>query len=103
MPHTITSILPVNSVQYLQLTVTSYTNGTGETFTLSSLGLDPFVTNVVPLLNPSNRNSLNAMIFPVWASGTLKLYEFSSGSPVEIPTTTALNAIFDVVIFAVGE
>lgn len=102
MSHTIASLKHGTMVAAFQLTVVNYTAVTGETFTLPELMLGPNVS-IIPVLNPSSRNSLGSLIFPVFAAGVLKLFRFVSGAPVEVPTTSALNAIFDVALIVEGQ
>jgi hypothetical protein len=102
LAHTINSTNTSSTTNVYQVTITSYTNGTGESFTLAELGLRSQTTPIIPILNPSFRNSLSALIFPIYANGVVKLYQFVSGSPVEVATNASLNAIFDIVVIAVG-
>ena len=102
MSHTINASQFASTVGVYQVTITNYTNGTGESFTLAELGLRAQTNPIIPILNPSSRNSLSALIFPVYANGVIKLFQFVSGAPVEVPTTVGLNAILDVAVVAVG-
>jgi hypothetical protein len=85
------------------ITVTNYVNGTGETFTLAEFGLSSKATNVTAVALPSNNNSLSAVIFPVNVSNSLRLYQVSGGALVEVPTTNGLNAVLNILMFALND
>jgi hypothetical protein len=102
MSHT---IVQSNSVlKAFTVTIPNYTVG-GEAFTFADFGIVTFATSLAQMNGglflgqvPPSQNSLGVVLFPVW-SGTLKLFQFVSGAPVEIPTTTALNATFSVLLY----
>lgn len=79
----------------LRVTIVNYTNG-GENFSLADLGALSFSGIVLGNVSPSN-NSLGVLLIPILNGANLRLYQFVSGSPVEISTTSNLNAVIDAV------
>ena len=96
MAHTIT-YTPARFSGIFTVTVTNYVAG-GESFTLADFALNALP--VLPVVNASNRNSLNALLFPLVVGGNLKLFQISGGVFSELPTTNGINAIFDVALLS---
>jgi hypothetical protein len=104
MSHTI--VQNNSTLKALTVAIPNYTVG-GETFTFADFGIATFATSLAQMNGglllgqvPPNQNSLGVVLFPVWTGTTLKLFQFVSGSPVEIPTTSALNATFSVLLYS---
>jgi len=75
-----------------QITIPNYTSG-GETFAAADFQVGAIVGALLGNV-PSNQNSLGVPLFPILFGATVKLFQFVSGAPVEIPTTPNLNATF---------
>ena len=93
MSHTITNEKAANLILTMTFTIINYVNGTGETFTLAENGIAS-ATQVIPVFNPTQNNSLAVLIWPVLVGSAVRLYQFSGGAFVEVPTTNNLNAVF---------
>lgn len=89
MSHTIA--YNVAGLSPLTLTIVNYTTG-GEAVTLAELGMQAVMGVMFATVSPG-QNSLGVPLFPILIGGAVKLFQFVSGSPVEIPTTSALNAV----------
>jgi hypothetical protein len=48
----------------------------------------------------ASQNSLGVVLFPTFTNFVLRLYQMSGGSLTEIPNTTGLNAIFNLLVKA---
>jgi hypothetical protein len=101
MSHTITNEKAANIALTQTFTIINYVNGTGETFTLAENGLANGSVPV-PVFQPSLNNSLGVLIWPVVIGSALRLYQFSGGAFVEIPTTNNLNAVFQSALLVSG-
>lgn len=73
------------------LTIIDYTAG-GEAVAASELPSTNTIDGVILGTVPAGQNSLASTLFPILSGGKILLFRFVSGSPVEIPTTVALNA-----------
>lgn len=78
------------------LTIQNYATG-GEPVSASEVSAQS-VRGVVMGTVPPTANSLAVPLLPILDGGKIKLFQFSGGSFVEIPPTTALNAQVSAVI-----
>ena len=97
MSHSVQNAGSTN-MKYALVTIINYTQG-GEQFTVADFPSVLVIVSALPGQVAASANSLGVPLFPVLDGGKVKLYEFVSGSPTEIPTTTALNAVIPVVLF----
>lgn len=89
------------------LTIQNYTAG-GEAVTLAELlalaiTTDPAQTAyglqaVFFATVPAGQNSLGVPLFPMLSGGNVLLFQFSAGTFVQIPTTSALNAVVNAIV-----
>src|SRR5690242_12619468 len=96
MAHT-TVYTPARFAGIFTITISNYVSG-GENFSLAEFGLNALP--VLPTINPSNRNSLGVLLFPLVVGGNLRLFQLTAGAFSELPTTNGINAIFDVALLA---
>jgi len=96
MSHTLTTsvLTPI----LVTLTIQNYTAG-GETVLASEITSIAGITAVFFAQVPSGSNSLASVLFPVLSGGKIMLFRFSAGAFVEIPTTSALNAVVNAMVF----
>src|SRR5579859_2379660 len=98
MSHSLTAFS--GNVYMVKLTIVNYSTG-GEAVTPAELGATT-TDGVVLGQVPANQNSLAVPLFPVLSSGKIVLFQFVSGSPVEIPPTTNLNAVLSAMVHLSG-
>jgi hypothetical protein len=92
MSHTLTAKL--NPLFYMvSLTIINYATG-GEAVAATELfgPVSPTIQSVIFAQIPAGQNSLGVVLFPVLVGNKVVLFQFSGGSPVEIPPTNNLNA-----------
>lgn len=99
MSHT-TVIAPECLLRFVTLTVTNYTVG-GEAVSAADANCAA-VDGVFFGTIPPSKNSLGVALFPLLNAGKIQLFQFVSGSPVEIPTTNALNAVVPCLVHVSG-
>lgn len=90
MSHT-TAIAPECLLRFVTLTIVNYTAG-GEAVSAADANAQA-VDGVLFGTVPAGKNSLGVALFPLLNGGKIQLFQFVGGSPVEIPTTAALNAV----------
>jgi len=78
------------------VTIINYTQG-GEPVTAQDVA-QATIQGVVMGLVPPNANSLGVPLLPILVGSSIKLFQFSGGNFVEIPTTSALNAAIPVMV-----
>lgn len=81
----------------VQMVIQNYTLG-GESVSLNDVPGVTAVAGVIMGSIPSTQNSLGVPLFPILDAGKIRLFQFTAGSPVEIPTTTALNATITAIV-----
>lgn len=96
MSHSVQSTSP--NVQYAVVTIINYAVG-GEQFSIADFPSILSIVSALPGQVAASANSLGVPLFPVLNAGKVKLYQFTAGAPVEIPATSALNAVIPVVLF----
>lgn len=96
MSHTLNYVQP-NALLIASLVITNYTQG-GETVLPTELPNVAAIDAVFFATVAPGQNSLGVPLFPILSGGAIKLYEFSGGVPVEIPTTTSLNATINAIV-----
>ena len=74
------------------LTIVNYVAG-GEVVPPSELPQTNAVDALIMGTVPPSQNSLGVALFPLLSGGKIMLFRFVSGAPVEISSTTALNAV----------
>lgn len=97
MSHTISKRASFIEIAPVQLTVVDYVVG-GEAVTPAELGCVG-VNGVILGQVPPAQNSLAVPLFPILSAGKIMLFRFVGGLPVEIPATTALNAVLTGILF----
>jgi hypothetical protein len=98
MSHTVQET-SLNFFRFVTLTIVDYTNG-GETVSVTDIPGLTSVDGVLFCIVPSTANTLAVMLFPILVGNKVKLFQFVSGSPVEIATKTGLNAACPCLVFA---
>jgi len=88
MSHTLRQLY--GAITPVELVIIDYTNGGEVIPSDETIGI--FIEGVIFATVPPNKNSLGVALFPVLINGSVRLFRFVSGSPVEIPTTPGLNA-----------
>lgn len=90
MSHT---IAPYNgdTLRFVIVTIVNYVVG-GEPVSASDAGVNGVDAVIFGTIPPS-ANSLGVPLFPILYGSNIKLFKFVSGAPVEIATTSNLNAI----------
>lgn len=81
----------------VQLVIQNYTLG-GEPVSLADVPGASSVAGVILGSVPPGQNSLGVPLFPILDAGKIRLFQFTGGSPVEIPTTAALNATVTAIV-----
>lgn len=101
MSHTRTYTTNVNvgGLLPVQLLIQDYTSG-GELVSLADVPGANSVSGVVFGTVPSSQNSLGTPLIPVLDAGKIRLYQFTTGSPVEVITTIGLNATVTAIVLA---
>lgn len=97
MSHVNTRFSQTQQIHMLQSTIVNYAQG-GEAYTVSELNITTLLGVLLGQVSPV-QNSLGVPLFPVLVGGAIKLFQFVSGSPVEIPTTSALNAVITALLW----
>ena len=95
MTHSISTDTP--GLMPILVTIINYVTG-GEAFTAAEFNVPSISSVMLGNVSPA-QNSLGVPLFPILVGGKVKLFQFVSGAPVEIPTTTALNAVIDAILF----
>lgn len=85
-----------DALKFLLLTVVNYTAG-GEPVTANDAGVKA-VDAVFFGTVPASQNTLAVPLFPLLDGGNIKLFQFVSGSPVEIATKVGLNAVIPCIV-----
>ena len=97
MSHTLNFGGPGSGQRTVLITIIDYTNG-GEAFTLSEFSINTLQGVILGNIPPSG-SSLAVPLFPVLDGAKVRLFQFVSGSPVEIASKVALNASMMAIIF----
>lgn len=96
MSHTLTT--SVLTPTLVTLTIQNYTAG-GETVLSTEIASIAGITAVFFAQVSAGNNSLASVLFPILSGGKIMLFRFSAGTFVEIPTTSALNAVVNAMVF----
>jgi len=98
MSHTVTTSVSPNQsgIAIFTATIVNYVSG-GEQFAASDFRVTS-ILNVIMGNVPASANSLGVPLFPILDAGKVRLFQFTAGAPVEIATTTGLNAAISVLI-----
>lgn len=96
MSHTISAVNGRN-IKFVQVVIVNYATG-GESFTAGEFQQESVLGFVLGQV-PASQNSLGAPLFPIFDAGKVKLFQFTAGSPAEIPPTTALNATVSALLY----
>jgi hypothetical protein len=97
MSHT-NSVQQSQQIRMIQTTIVNYTQG-GEAYTAAEFAVNGVVGVLLGQV-PASANSLGVPLFPILDGGKVKLFQFSGGSPAEIPTTNTLNAVITALIWS---
>ena len=97
MSHT-NAVHQEQQVRLIQTTVNNYVSG-GETYTAAEFNVDAVLGLLFGTV-PASANSLSVPLFPVLDGGKIKLFQFVSGTPTEIATTSGLNAVITALIWS---
>jgi hypothetical protein len=90
MSHTIADVSGSN-IRFVKVTVVNYATG-GEAFTAVEFHQEQVLGFIFGQV-PASQNSLSTALFPIFDAGKLRLFQFVSGAPQEIPPTAGLNAV----------
>lgn len=96
MSHTLSQNAP-DILAFVKLTIVNYVAG-GEAVNPSEVSMSGVIDGVIFGTVPAGQNSLAVPLFPLLNAGKVMLFRFVSGAPVEIPPTTALNAIIPCIV-----
>ena len=96
MSHTPPVALPPTGQVY-QFTIQNYTTG-GELVQSSEIATIASIQAVIFGQVPPGQNSLGVTLWPLLSGGKVQLFQFSGGTFVQVPTTTALNAVINAYI-----